>query len=93
MSDRAQTVSCDRLPQRIAARIEESFSACRIKPSRAAANACGTDGSLIGGYFSISFQTSREIDAMSAADAFSSSIPRTSTTSTYGCGPYTIAAS
>ena len=31
MSDFAQTVSCDRLPQRIAARIERSCLTCSIK--------------------------------------------------------------
>src|SRR5215471_21618367 len=47
MSDRAHTVSCARLPQRMAASTDESFSTCRMSPSSAAANAWGTDGSLM----------------------------------------------
>ena len=35
-----QTVSCDRLPQRIAARIELSFLTCSTNTSSAAANLC-----------------------------------------------------
>src|SRR4029453_8406430 len=51
MSDRAQTVSCERLPQRSAARIDLSFCTWRISRSRAAANACGTDSSLMSSRF------------------------------------------
>ena len=38
MSDFAQTVSCDRLPQRMAARIERSFSTCATRSSSASVN-------------------------------------------------------
>ena len=40
MSDFAQTVSCDRLPQRMAARIERSSLICSTSASSAAVNCC-----------------------------------------------------
>ena len=40
MSDFAQTVSCDRLPQRIAARTERSSLTCSTSASSASVNFC-----------------------------------------------------
>ena len=42
MSDFSQTVSCDRLPQRIAARIERSPLISSINAASAAVNRCST---------------------------------------------------
>src|SRR5215471_14555728 len=42
MSDLAQTVSCDRLPQRMAARMERSSLTCSTSASSAALNVCWT---------------------------------------------------
>src|SRR5581483_7651796 len=49
MSDFAQTVSCDRLPQRMAARTEASLCTCPISASSASVNFCWIASSLIYG--------------------------------------------
>ena len=48
MSDFAQTVSCDRLPQRMAARTERSPFTCSTSASSAAANFCWIDRGIAG---------------------------------------------
>src|SRR5580658_7465429 len=46
ISDLAQTVSCDRLPQRMAASMERSRLTCSTSVSSAAPNFCGTSSGM-----------------------------------------------
>src|SRR6266566_3832227 len=62
MSDFSQTVSCERLPQRMAARIERSPFTCATSSSSASANLFWTDPVKVLMFQCLSLQKSRLLD-------------------------------